>query len=66
LQELLDIGKMNLSKYISTQHPTLDPTTPWFEFLSYCEVCYSLGVKDQPNIGRFMKYRNYLNKIGVI
>lgn len=57
---------MNLSKYISTQSPALDPTTPWFEFLSYCECCVSLGVKDQPSIGRFIKYRNYLKEIGVL
>jgi len=44
----------------------LDPTTPWFEWLSYCECCVSLGVKDQPRLGRFLRYREYLKEIGVI
>ena len=42
----------------------LDPTTPWFEFLSYCEVCESL---DRPiRIGGFMRYRAYLKEIGIL
>jgi hypothetical protein len=44
----------------------LDPTTPWFEWLSYCECCASLGVKNQPHLGRFMRYRAYLKEVGVI
>lgn len=39
----------------------LDPTTPWYEFLSYCEVCRSLGVN--PSVGRFMRYQAYLKTI---
>jgi hypothetical protein len=39
----------------------LDPTTPWYEFLSYCEVCQSLGVA--PSVGRFIRYQNYLKTI---
>jgi hypothetical protein len=58
--------KIDLSKYRESQHPALDPTTPWFEFLSYCECCTSLNAPNQPSIGRFMRYRNYLKEIGVL
>ncbi len=44
----------------------LDPTTPWYEWLSYCECCYSLEIKNQPHLGRFMRYRAYLKEVGVI
>lgn len=36
---------------------SLDPTTPWYEFLSYCECCYSLGVS--PSVWRFIRYNQY-------
>jgi hypothetical protein len=39
----------------------LDPSTPWYEFLSYCEVCRSLCVT--PSVGRFIRYQNYLKTI---
>jgi hypothetical protein len=44
----------------------LDPTTPWCEFLQYCEICHQLEVKDQPKIGRFQAYRRYLKSVGVL
>jgi hypothetical protein len=44
----------------------LDPTTPWYEWLCYCEICHQLDVKDQPNIRRYMGYRNYLKSVGVL
>lgn len=44
----------------------LDSTTPWYEFLSYSEICHQLNVKDQPSIGRFQAYRRYLKSIGVL
>lgn len=57
----------NLTNYTQlSPHPTLDPTTPWFEWLSYCECCFSLGVKNQPHVGRFMRYRDYLKEVGVL
>lgn len=59
----LGIGMMNLSKYTSNQFPALDPTTPWYEFNSYCECCYSLGVT--PSVGRFIAYNNYFKKYGI-
>ncbi len=34
-----------------------DPTAPWFEFLSYCRCCDSLGVK--PSMNRFLAYQKY-------
>lgn len=52
--------------YYDPKYPALDPTTPYYEFLCYCEICYQLNVPEQPSIGRFMKYRNYLKSIGVL
>ena len=51
-----------LLKYTSTQHPALDPTTPWYEFNSYCECCYSLGF--DPSLSKWMKYNQYYKKYG--
>jgi hypothetical protein len=49
------------------QYHVLDPTTPWYEWLSYCECCKSLGpIPNQPSLGRFMRYRNYLKLVGVL
>ena len=44
----------------------LDPSTPWYEFLCYCEICHQLGVKDQPKLGRYQAYRRYLKYMGII
>ena len=42
----------------------LDFTTPWAEFLSYQECCWSLN---RPvKLGSFMRYRQYLKESGVI
>jgi len=42
----------------------LDPTTPWYEFMSYLECCHSLN---RPvRIGGFMRYQAYLREIGVV
>jgi len=46
--------------------PTLDKTTPWYEFLSYCEASYSLGVPGHPSVTRFIRYHNYLKTINHI
>lgn len=43
--------------------PTLDPTTPWYEFLSYQECCWSLGVPVR--MTSFLRYHQYLKEIGV-
>lgn len=48
------------------RYPALDPTTPHYEFNSYVECCRSLNVPNQPSVGRFMRYRNYLKEIGVL
>jgi hypothetical protein len=48
----------------NSEFPTLDPTTPWYEFLSYQECCHSL---ERPvRVGGFMCYNAYLREIGVI
>ena len=44
----------------------LDPTTPWYEWICYCEICHQLDVQDQPNWNRFIRYRNYLKEVGVL
>lgn len=44
----------------------LDPTTPWNEWIMYCEICYQLNVPGQPSIGRYMRYRNYLKEVGAL
>lgn len=44
----------------------LDSTTPWYEFLMYCEICHQLDVPRQPSVGRFYAYRRYLKEVGVI
>lgn len=41
----------------------LDPTTPWYEFLSYQECCFSLGVPCR--MGSFLRYHAYLREVGV-
>ncbi len=42
------------------QH-VLDPTTPWYEWISYCECCKSLGF--EPSMGRFLRYHEYLRSV---
>lgn len=43
--------------------PTLDPSTPWYEFQSYQECCWSLN---RPvRLGSFMRYNAYLKEIGL-
>ena len=64
LKEMIDFRK-NMG-YYSMEHPALDPTTPWYEWLCYCEICHQLNVPNQPSVGRFMRYRNYLKEIGVL
>ena len=54
---------MENSKY---PYHVLDPTTPWYEWLCYCEICHQLDVKDQPKLGRYMAYRRYLKSVGIL
>lgn len=42
--------------------PELDPTTAWYEFLSYQECCWSLGVK--PSVNKFIRYNQYFKNYG--
>lgn len=39
----------------------LDPTTPWYEWLSYLECCASLGVK--PSLSKFLRYNEYYRSV---
>lgn len=50
---------------MNTYH-VLDSTTPWYEWLCYCEICYQLDVKDQPSVTRYLQYRKYLKSVNVI
>ena len=50
--------------YYDPNYPALDSTTTFYEFLSYCECCESLGIK--PSVQRFMCYNAYLKEIGVL
>jgi hypothetical protein len=62
LKEMSDFRKI-VGDY-SMQYPALDPTAPWYEFLSYCRCCESLN---RPvRIGGFMRYRAYLKEIGIL
>jgi hypothetical protein len=58
----------NQQKQNSYEYPyhVLDETTPWYEFLMYCEICHQLDVPGQPKLGRYMAYRRYLKEVGVI
>ena len=44
----------------------IDYTTPWAEWIAYCEICHQLNVPNQPHLGRFMGYRRYLKEVGVL
>lgn len=44
----------------------LDPTTPWYEWLMYCEICHQLDIPGQPHWQRYKAFSNYLKSIGVI
>ena len=48
--------------YYSMNYPALDPTTPYYEFLSYLECNKSLNQK--PSVNRFIKYNRYFNTHG--
>lgn len=68
MQESLGIGMMEQSKSTSTTPNNLpyhkfDYTTPWFEFLSYQECCFSLGVP--VSLNRFLRYHTYLREVNV-
>ncbi len=43
-----------------------DETTPWYNFLQYCEICYQLNISGQPSITRYLRYRAYLKEVGVL
>ena len=41
-----------------------DPTSAWYEFVSFCRCCESLGVPVR--VQSFIRYNAYLKSIGVI
>jgi hypothetical protein len=55
-----------MSKKSEIQYHELDPTTPWYDWLCYCEICHQLNVPGQPRMGRFLAYRRYLKEVGVL
>ena len=61
--ELMSRKQVENSDY---PYHVLDPTTPWYEWLCYCEICHQLDVQGQPNWNRFIRYRNYLKEVGVL
>jgi len=46
---------------VEQPYHVLDPTTPWYEWMSYLECCYSLQTK--PSMNRFLAYNRYYNSI---
>ena len=52
--------------YYDSRYSTLDSSTAWYEWLTYCEICHQLNVPGQPNITRFLRYRSYLREIGLL
>ena len=44
----------------------IDYTTPWNEFIMYCEICHQLNVPGQPSLGRYMSFRRYLKSVGLL
>lgn len=56
---------MNQNKNDFPYH-LIDYTTPWSEWIAYCEICHQLDVPGQPNLNRYMRYRQYLKEVGVI
>ena len=55
--------KSTLTTPQSHPYHKFDYTTPWFEFLSYQECCYSLGVPC--SLGKFLRYHRYLKEVNV-
>ncbi len=47
--------------YTDPEYPALDPTTPYYEFLSYQECGKSLNVPI--SIQKFMRYNSYYKEI---
>lgn len=50
--------------YYDSRYPSLDSTTPHYEFNSYNECCESLEVT--PSLQRFMAYQKYLKSVGIV
>jgi hypothetical protein len=55
---------INFDKFRGGEYPTLDETTPWYEFNSYVECCISLGIRVR--LTSYLRYRNYLKSVGIL
>jgi len=53
LQKIL--GPLLLKKKLD--HTSINYNTPWYNFNSYLDCCYSLGIV--PTIGSYLRYNNY-------
>ena len=51
---------------VEYSYHVLDKTTPWYEWLCYCEICHQLNVPGQPSLGRYMAFRRYLKSAGLL
>ncbi len=57
---ILDLWKENCN-FTQSQFPTLDSSTPWYNFNLYCESCYSLGFK--PSVTSYVRYNTYYKSL---
>lgn len=64
--KMIGINFRRIIGYYSPEFPSYDSTTPWYEWNMYVECCKSLNAPNQPSVGRFMRYRNYLKEIGIL
>ena len=48
------------------EYHVLDDTTAWNEFIMYVEICHQLDVPGQPSLGRYMAFRRYLERAGLL
>ena len=44
----------------------LDESTPWHDWICYCEIHHQLNLPREPSLGRFLAYRRYLKSVGLI
>lgn len=46
---------------VEQTYHVLDPTTPWYEWISYLECCQSLNIK--PSMNGFLAYNRYYKSV---
>jgi len=57
---------MTAETSVEYRYHVLDETTPWHDWICYCEICHQLNVPDQPSLRRFMSFRRYLKSAGLL